>query len=81
MERILEATNKIFKQKYPVCDASNDPGRYLCGFTYYFSLHQDNSKSLLVHVPSKECLTLEEMAISLRAIIFDSLDQLYGYKV
>jgi hypothetical protein len=38
VERILEATNKIFKQKYPVCDASNDPGRCMLiahGFSHF----------------------------------------------
>lgn len=61
------------------CGASNDPGRYLCGFSYYLSLSIDSTKSLFVHVPSKDLFNIDEMALALRAIIFDSLNQLYGF--
>lgn len=30
---------------------SHDPGRYLCDFSYFVSLHIDKSKSAFVHVP------------------------------
>jgi hypothetical protein len=51
----------------------------LWGFSYYLSLSIDSTKSLFVHVPSKDLFNIDEMALALRAIIFDSLNQLYGF--
>lgn len=62
------------------CGPSHDPGRYLCGYTYFLSLHQDPSKSLFVHVPDEKLFSIEDMTLALRSIIFDALRQLYGYK-
>ncbi len=52
--------------------------RYLCGFTYFVSLHHDSKKSLFVHVPSRETIPIKEMTIALKSIIIESLNQLYG---
>lgn len=37
-----------------VVKKSEDPGRYLCGYSYFLSLHEDCSKSLFIHVPAFE---------------------------
>jgi hypothetical protein len=59
------------------CGESVDPGRYLCAFTYYLSLHRDRSKALFVHVPDRETCPIRDMTLALRSIIIDSLNQLY----
>ncbi|CAJ0571479.1 unnamed protein product, partial [Mesorhabditis spiculigera] len=57
-ERVTGAT----REKHPglTIMASEDPGRYLCGFSFYISLCHDKSKALFVHIPEfDEDATLE----------------------
>jgi hypothetical protein len=50
---------------------------YLCGFTYYNSLHHDASKSLFVHVPDENVISIKDMSLALKSIIVEALAQLY----
>lgn len=82
VDKLTESSNFTFQKKCceAQCSVSEDPGQFLCGFSYYLSLHHDSSKSLFVHVPSMELFSIEEMALALRSIIFESLEQLYKFK-
>ncbi|CAB3410536.1 unnamed protein product [Caenorhabditis bovis] len=55
---------------------SDDPGRYLCGFSYFLSLNEDPKKALFVHVPpfTEEC-TKEKVTEVIREIILRALDK------
>ena len=50
-------TNKILSNDGWNCNLSNDPGRYLCNYIYYLSLHykKENNKDFKVfflHIPN-----------------------------
>ena len=56
---------------------STDPGRYLCDFIYYTSLHQDKSKVAFIHVPPLNSpYTAEELAVGIQKAIHAMLEQL-----
>jgi hypothetical protein len=63
------------------CGTSDDPGRYLCGYIYFLSLYHDQNKSLFVHVPDEATIPIKDMAIALKSIIFEALNQLYGFQI
>uniref|UniRef100_A0A1I7XP69 Pyroglutamyl-peptidase 1 n=1 Tax=Heterorhabditis bacteriophora TaxID=37862 RepID=A0A1I7XP69_HETBA len=49
---------------------SEDPGRYLCAFSYYISLSHDVSRTLFIHIPpfDEEC-SLETLTMVVQLII------------
>ncbi|XP_070541925.1 pyroglutamyl-peptidase 1-like [Ptychodera flava] len=60
---------------------STDPGRYLCEFSYYLSLHQNCSAAIFVHVPPiGSPYTAAELANGLRIIIQCLLEQQEEFK-
>ncbi|CAB3410537.1 unnamed protein product [Caenorhabditis bovis] len=50
----LKAEFGIDGTKYDGLDVvcSDDPGRYLCGFSYFISLDKNSQKALFIHVPA-----------------------------
>lgn len=83
VEKLALVSNSRFNEisSNAECAISEDPGQYLCGFTYYLSLHHDTSKSLFVHVPSRQLYSIDDMALALKSIIYEALNQLYGYSI
>ncbi|XP_052101788.1 pyroglutamyl-peptidase 1-like [Mytilus californianus] len=56
---------------------SHDPGRYLCDFSYFVSLHIDRSKSAFIHVPPLgKPYTELELADGLEQVILSMLGQI-----
>ncbi|XP_077989259.1 pyroglutamyl-peptidase 1-like [Glandiceps talaboti] len=56
---------------------SNDPGRYLCDYSYYLSLHQNCSACAFVHVPPLgKPYTAEELAVGLKLVTHSLLKQI-----
>ncbi|PAV59561.1 hypothetical protein WR25_22967 [Diploscapter pachys] len=62
--RIVEqVSKKVHIDGIASLEKSEDPGRYLCGYSFYLSLSRDKSKSLFIHVPPfDEKCTLEVVA-------------------
>lgn len=57
---------------------SLDPGRYLCDFSYYRSLHIDKSRVAFIHVPPlNKPYSQEQLAEGLRQAILSMLKQLH----
>jgi pyroglutamyl-peptidase len=83
VDKLVHISNHTFRttDSKAKCGPSNDPGRFLCGYTYFVSLFHDENKSLFVHVPSRETCKIEEMTLALRSIIIESLSQLYGEQI
>lgn len=55
---------------------STDPGRYLCDFIYYTSLHIDKSRAAFVHVPPLDKpYSALQLAQALKLVIIKMLDQ------
>ncbi|XP_059148997.1 pyroglutamyl-peptidase 1-like [Physella acuta] len=61
-----------------VCSVvSQDPGRYLCDFTYYQSLHINKNCTAFIHVPPLDApYTARELAEGLKVAICSMLKQL-----
>ncbi|GMR49691.1 hypothetical protein PMAYCL1PPCAC_19886, partial [Pristionchus mayeri] len=53
VEGLVKKTREALKDELGglEIECSDDPGRYLCGFSYYLSLSNDNSKALFIHIP------------------------------
>nr|CAG4644356.1 EOG090X0F1W [Lepidurus arcticus] len=55
---------------------SRDPGRYLCDFTYYSSLHIDQSRTAFIHVPPLDKpYSAQQLAQMLKLAIRSMLSQ------
>ncbi|KAK5976485.1 Pyroglutamyl-peptidase I [Trichostrongylus colubriformis] len=61
--------------------ASDDPGRYLCAYSFYLSLSFDATRSIFIHVPpfDSNC-TLEMVTAVVQKIIAAILDTLDASK-
>ncbi|EGT36582.1 hypothetical protein CAEBREN_16058 [Caenorhabditis brenneri] len=55
---------------------SEDPGRYLCGYSYFLSLHEDCSKSLFIHVPAFEGECTKE---AVAEVIRETIKSILGF--
>ncbi len=79
VDRLCERANKCCSLNGFITNAqpSTDPGRYLCAYIYYTSLSIDASRSLFVHVPSKDRFPVNEMSVALKEIILDALNQIF----
>jgi len=58
----LEEIKKNLQNRGIVCELSDDPGRFVCNYTYYESLQftqSNSSSSLFVHVPSQSIIPVE----------------------
>ena len=75
MRRICQNINDACDCDVVSC-VSTDPGRYLCDFIYYSSLHVDSSRAAFVHVPvlDKPYSALQ-LAQSLKLAIAGMLEQ------
>ncbi|GMT28349.1 hypothetical protein PFISCL1PPCAC_19646 [Pristionchus fissidentatus] len=72
VEGVVEMTKKELKgEMEELCiQSSDDPGRYLCGFSYYLSLSNDNTKALFIHIPPvNEKITVELLTRVVATII------------
>ncbi|VDO46394.1 unnamed protein product [Onchocerca flexuosa] len=69
-EKLLEAVRTEFAGENVQFELSDDPGRYLCAYSYYISLRHDRNCSLFVHIPrfNKSC-TLELITKIVKEII------------
>lgn len=57
---------------------SEDPGRYLCDFVYYKSLHGMSGKSLFIHVPDLgKPYSAKQLTQAIAAIIKNILEQVH----
>ncbi|KXJ10314.1 pyroglutamyl-peptidase 1 [Exaiptasia diaphana] len=75
----LKTIHKKAKEKGVPCEIalSDDPGRYLCDFTYFTSLHHGDSPTVFIHLPPIQGpYTCEEMAETLKIIILLILEQI-----
>ncbi|CAD6195978.1 unnamed protein product [Caenorhabditis auriculariae] len=65
--RVAQQVSEKLKLADVKLEKSEDPGRYLCGFSYFLSLNQDVGKALFIHVPAfDEKCTLETVASIVR---------------
>jgi pyroglutamyl-peptidase len=48
---------------------SEDPGRYICNYLYFKSLHATKGRSLFVHVPSYDVVSQQEQENFIRKLI------------
>uniref|UniRef100_A0A1I8EXN3 Pyroglutamyl-peptidase I n=1 Tax=Wuchereria bancrofti TaxID=6293 RepID=A0A1I8EXN3_WUCBA len=67
---LVEAMRMEFARENIQFELSDDPGRYLCAYSYYISLRHDKNCSLFIHIPSfnKSC-TLELLTKIVKQII------------
>ncbi|GMS90320.1 hypothetical protein PENTCL1PPCAC_12495, partial [Pristionchus entomophagus] len=76
VDSLVEKTREDLKEKIGdlAIQSSEDPGRYLCGFSYYLSLCNDNSKALFVHIPPlNEKITVPLLTQVVATIILTTL--------
>uniref|UniRef100_A0A8R1XMY9 Pyroglutamyl-peptidase I n=1 Tax=Onchocerca volvulus TaxID=6282 RepID=A0A8R1XMY9_ONCVO len=76
-EKLLEAVRTEFADENIQFELSDDPGRYLCAYSYYISLRHDRNCSLFVHIPCfNKCCTLELITKIVKEIIRLSILQI-----
>ncbi|KAM3721975.1 Pyroglutamyl-peptidase [Dirofilaria immitis] len=76
-EKLLEALRTKFTEETVQFELSDNPGRYLCAYSYYISLRHNRNCSLFVHIPcfDKSC-TLGLITKIVKEIIRVSLLQI-----
>ncbi|GFN78141.1 pyrrolidone-carboxylate peptidase [Plakobranchus ocellatus] len=76
MSLVCEDINSIQEMKVKAV-VSHDPGRYLCDFIYYLSLHINKGRTAFIHVPPLNApYNAFELAQGLRAAIKSMLNHL-----
>ncbi|CAL4117206.1 unnamed protein product [Meganyctiphanes norvegica] len=68
MNKISDILNKSKDLKLP-CAVSTDPGRFLCDYAYYTSLHEDSRRVVFIHVPTMNKYPIETISASVAAAI------------
>ncbi|EFO17684.2 hypothetical protein LOAG_10815 [Loa loa] len=68
--KLVEAARMEFAGESVQFELSNDPGRYLCAYSYYISLRHNRNCSLFIHIPcfNKSC-TLELVTKIVKQIV------------
>uniref|UniRef100_A0A183DER0 Peptidase C15, pyroglutamyl peptidase I-like protein n=1 Tax=Gongylonema pulchrum TaxID=637853 RepID=A0A183DER0_9BILA len=80
-KQLLEAVKEKFSGNGMRFELSNDPGRYLCAYSYYISLRHNRHRSLFVHVPEfDEYCTKEFIANIIKQIIHKSMLQVLALR-
>uniref|UniRef100_A0A915PVK9 Pyroglutamyl-peptidase I n=1 Tax=Setaria digitata TaxID=48799 RepID=A0A915PVK9_9BILA len=75
-KEILDAIKKEFAEEDVQFQVSDDPGRYLCAYSYYISLRRNKNCSLFVHIPRfNESCTVELITRIVKRIVRLSLLQ------
>ncbi|KRX79179.1 Pyroglutamyl-peptidase 1 [Trichinella sp. T6] len=73
VESIVNSLNACYFDSNLKFHVSRDPGRYLCGYTYFKSLIHNTQKTIFVHVPPfSRFVSDETVANALRSIILSS---------
>ncbi|KRX58686.1 Pyroglutamyl-peptidase 1 [Trichinella britovi] len=73
VESIVNSLNACYFDSNLKFHVSRDPGRYLCGYTYFKSLIHNTQKTIFVHVPPFSSFVSDEtVANALRSIILSS---------
>ncbi|VDO23455.1 unnamed protein product [Haemonchus placei] len=76
-EQIASKVSQDLNLKHLKITASDDPGRYLCAYSFYVSLSIDASRSIFIHVPpfDSNC-TLEMVTAAVQRTICTILNTL-----
>ncbi|VDK43803.1 unnamed protein product [Anisakis simplex] len=76
-ERIVKVVTQSLNFDVLKVETSNDPGRYLCAYSYFMSLSHDKSRALFVHVPGFDAdVTVQMVTTAIKLIIKECLHQL-----
>ncbi|MFH4980543.1 hypothetical protein AB6A40_007252 [Gnathostoma spinigerum] len=75
-EMAVNVANKLCRDSLEVLkiEKSDDPSRFLCGYTYYISLCHDPRRSLFIHIPEPdEVVTIDVIIRVVKEVISECL--------